>query len=134
VAISELHATTVDGPDSSEKVSVGRQVMRRSVNDRMRARHSGSEEAFDVFCECGRAICHDGAYVTADLYDRLRRLPTHFLISYRHRGESERIVESHGDFAIVEKFGRPGLEAIRFDRALRTQPGGSVMEGAAHDA
>jgi hypothetical protein len=132
VAISELHATTVDGPDSSEKVSVGRQVMRRSVNDRMRARHSGSDEAFEVFCECGRAVCHEGAYVTAELYDLLRRFPTHFLVSYRHRGESERIVESHGDFAIVEKFGRAGLEAIRFDRALRAGPGGNLVERGTH--
>ena len=123
MAISEsrtMHA--VDGTASSEKVSIGRQVIRREVNDRIRARYDGDQEEFEVFCECGRAICGHAAHVTADLYDKLRRLPTQFLISYSHRGQSERIVESHEDFAIVEKFGTAGLDAIRFDRAIHARP------------
>jgi hypothetical protein len=134
VGISESRATTaVDGPASPEKVSIGRQAIRREINDRIRARHDGDQEEFEVFCECGRAICGDAAYVTADLYDKLRRVPTHFLISYSHRGQSERIVESHEDFAVVEKFGSAGLEAIRFDRAIRARPGGSIMGRSTHD-
>ena len=113
------------GPPSSQKVSVGRQVLRRELNDRLWARHNGSEEELEVYCECGRAGCRDAARVTPVVYERLRRVPTHFLIKHSHAEVAERVVESHADFLIVEKFGPGGLEAIQLERAKHHLPSGS---------
>jgi hypothetical protein len=113
------------GPASAQKVSVGRQVLRRELNDRLFARRHGSEQELEVYCECGRAGCRDAARVTPAVYERLRRVPTHFLIKHSHAEVAERVVESHEDFLIVEKFGPGGLEAIQLERAKHHLPSGS---------
>ena len=124
---SEFDGTAaVAGPASFQKVSVGRQVLRRELNDRARARHDGADEEFEVFCECGRAGCRDGVIVTTGMYEALRRVPTHFLVKRSHAGSTERVVESHEDFLIVEKFGRSGLEAIQLERGKRRLRSGSA--------
>jgi hypothetical protein len=104
---------------------VGRQVLRRELNDRVWARHDGSEQELEVYCECGRAGCRDAVMVTPDVYKTLRRVPTHFLIKPSHAEVAERVVESHEDFLIVEKFGPGGLEAIQLERAKHHLPSGS---------
>jgi hypothetical protein len=110
---------------SVQKVSVGRQVLRRELNDRLQARHDGSEGEFEIYCECGRAGCRDAVRVTPAIYEKLRRVPTHFLIKRRHAEVSERVVESYEDFLIVEKFGPGGLEAIQLERAKHHLSSGS---------
>jgi hypothetical protein len=108
MSASEFDATKVfDGPASFEKVSVGRQALRRELNDRTSARHAIDSE-FEVFCECGRASCRDGLVVSRDVYEKLRRVPTYFLIKHSHAGPSERIVESHANVLIIEKQPAPG--------------------------
>ncbi|MBA2384361.1 MAG: hypothetical protein H0V68_06835 [Actinobacteria bacterium] len=107
VAASEFDGTAAVA-SSSQKVSVGRQVLRRELNDRLRARYLGERE-FAVFCECGRAGCRDEVVVTPDRYETLRRAPTHFLIKRSHAGPAENVVETCDDFLIVEKLGRSGL-------------------------
>jgi hypothetical protein len=100
---SEFDATKVfDGPASFQKVSVGRQALRRELNDRASVRHALDSE-LEVFCECGRASCRDGLVVARDVYEKLRRVPTHFLIMRSHVGPSERIVGSHENVLIIEK-------------------------------
>jgi len=125
LATSELDgAAAVVGPPSFQKVSVGRQVLRRELNDRIRSRNAGERE-FEVFCECGRAGCRDGLVLTRDAYETLRRVPTHFLIKRSHAGPAERVIDALDDFLIVEKFGSSGLEAIQLERAkhhLRSTP------------
>jgi hypothetical protein len=105
---------------------VGRQVLRRELNDRLLARHNGSEEEFEVYCECGRAGCRDAVHVSPALYEKLRRVPTHFLITHGHAGVAERVVDAHDTFLIVEKFGRWGLEAIQLERAKHHLSSGSA--------
>jgi hypothetical protein len=113
------------GPASSQKVSVGRQVLRRELNDRLWARRDASEEELDAYCECGQAGCRDVVRVTPAVYETLRRVPTHFLVKRSHAEAAERVVESHEDFLIVEKFGPGGLEAIQLERAKHHLPSGS---------
>jgi hypothetical protein len=113
------------GPASFQKVSVGRQVLRRELNDRAWARHGRSEPAFEAFCECGRAGCRESFRVTPAVYETLRRVPTHFLVKHSHAEAAERVVESYEDFLIVEKFGPGGLEAIQLERAEHHLPSGS---------
>jgi hypothetical protein len=127
LATSEFDGTAaVAGPASFQKVSVGRQVLRRELNDRASGRHNGADEEFEVFCECGRAGCRDGVVITTSAYETLRRVPTHFLVKRSHAGPAERVVDSHEDFLIVEKFGRSGLEAIKLARGKRRLPSGSA--------
>ena len=111
-------------PASSEKTSVGRQVLRRELNNRLRARNVGERE-FSISCECGRAGCRDEVVVTPDVYETLRRVPTHFLLKRSHAGPEERVLDSHDDYLIVEKFGRSGVEAVELERAKHDEPEGA---------
>ena len=116
MATPELDGAAVTvGLPSFQKVSVGRQVLRRELNDRIRSRNVGERE-FEVFCECGRAGCRDGVVIARDVYETLRRVPTHFLVKRVHAGPAERVIDAVGDFLIVEKFGSSGLEAIKLER------------------
>jgi hypothetical protein len=108
-------AVDFDGPPSSEQVSLGRRVLRRVVNDRLRARHSSAGGEFEVFCECGRASCRDGVrdtvLITPELYEKVRSVPAHFLIKHSHAGAVERVVEVSAGLLIVEE-GRPVVERV----------------------
>lgn len=109
-----------DGSASRKKASVGRQLLRRDVNDRAaeasRARGAASVQ---VLCECGLPGCANKFEVDVERYDDVRRFATHFLIAAGHDADEERVVASDAAFAVVEKFGRSGLAAVRFDRRRR---------------
>lgn len=119
--MSALDAASFDDePDSLAKVSVGRQALRREVNERIATLHEGWDtDLFDVFCECGRARCADRVTVSAATYEELRRVPTHFLVKTGHVHRADRVVGEYDEFVIVEKFGAGGIEAISLDRRLR---------------
>lgn len=103
MAASEFDATKeFTGPASFQKVSVGRQVLRRELNDRV-SRLKAAEPEFKVLCECGRASCRDGVVLPRIVYDRLRSVPTHFLIKDSHAAPNEQTVDAHDGFLIVEK-------------------------------
>ena len=111
MAISEFDGTTAfDGPEPSDRVSVGRQVLRRKLNDRIHANANESTKELEVFCECGRATCRantqDRLLVAPQLYEQLRRIPTRFLIKHGHTAPVERIIDSYQDFLIVERVER----------------------------
>jgi hypothetical protein len=98
------------------KVSLGRQLLRREVNERARTADLGAPELV-LLCECGRPRCVDRFAVSAGTYDDVRRFPTHFVVRTGHEApEAERLVAEHDDFRIVEKYGAPGLAAIRAQR------------------
>jgi hypothetical protein len=99
-----------------EKVSLGRQLLRREVNERVRAADLGAPE-LDILCECGRPRCAERFAVSAPTYEDVRRFPTHFAVRTGHEApEAERLVAEHDGFRIVEKYGAPGLAAIRAQR------------------
>jgi len=117
VAISESNRpAAADGPASFQQVSVGRQALLRELNDRLRARLIDEQE-FQFSCECGRASCRDALLVKLDVYETLRRVPTHFLMKHSHAGPDERVVASHDEFLIIEKYGPDAIVAIRLARA-----------------
>lgn len=99
-----------------EKVSLGRQLLRREVNERVRAADLEAPELV-ILCECGRPRCADRFAVATSTYEDVRRLPTHFAVRAGHEApEAERLVAEHDGFRIVEKYGAPGLAAIRAQR------------------
>lgn len=120
MATSQLDATTFDDePDSLAKISVGRQALRRAVNERIAAFSEKWDPAeYDVFCECGRAKCADRVTISATTYEELRRVPSHFLVKLGHTERADRVVGEYDEFVIVEKFGAPGLRAVSLERRL----------------
>jgi len=60
--------------------------------------------------------------MTVEEYERVRRVPTHFLVL---PGEShvfpdiERVVEDHDGYVVVEKFGDAGRMAAKLDPRSR---------------
>jgi len=99
-----------------EKLSLGRQLLRREVNERGRLA-GGVPVELSVLCECGRPRCAERFTVSTATYDELRRYPTHFAVRTGHEAaEAERLVAEHDGFRIVEKYGAPGLAAIGVQR------------------
>lgn len=121
MATSEFDAAPFDEePDSLAKVSVGRQALRREVNERIATLNERwATDVFEVFCECGRARCADRVTVSAATFGELRRVPTHFLVKLGHAARADRVVGEYDEFVVVEKFGAGGIEAISLDRRLR---------------
>lgn len=121
MASSELDAATFDDePDSLAKVSVGRQALRREVNQRIANLNAGwASDLLAVFCECGRARCADRVTVSSATYRELCRVPTHFLVKLGHADRVDRVVGEYDEFLIVEKFGAGGIEAISLERGIR---------------
>jgi hypothetical protein len=102
-----------------EKLSLGRQLLRRAVNERSRSAAAEGAVATElvVLCECGRPRCAERFAVSAATYDEVRRFPTHFAVRTGHEAaEAERLVAEHDGFRIVEKYGAPGLAAIGAQR------------------
>jgi hypothetical protein len=116
-----------DTSASRKKASVGRQALRREVNERAaeasRARGSATAE---ILCECGLPGCANKFEVDLERYEQVRRFATHFLIANGHDADEERVFASFPGFFVVEKFGRSGLAAVRLDRRRR---GGAVEAG-----
>lgn len=122
MATSQVRTARFDSePDSLQKVSVGRQALRREVNERIAGLNAGwGTERFEVFCECGRARCAERVAVAATTYEELGRVPTHFLVKLGHADGPDRVVGEHDEFVIVEKFGPSGIEATSLARNGRS--------------
>ena len=60
--------------------------------------------------------------LTLGKYEEVRRFATHFIVATGHvQPEFERVVEQADGYAVVEKFGEAGKEALKWDKRL---PGG----------
>ena len=119
--------TDLDGPAASDNVSLGRQVLRRRLNDRIYAAGDGRTEEIVVFCECGRRTCTDatrhGLRLPRAWYEQVRVRPTQFVVRREHAVAADRVVRSYERFLIVEKLGLDGLDAaIEFASADRRLP------------
>ena len=107
-------STSVPAPPE-QKLSLGRQLLRREVNERSRVavRDGAAATELLVLCECGRSRCAERFVVATGIYDEVRRFPTHFAVRTGHEAaEAERLVAEHEGFCIVEKYGAPGLATI----------------------
>lgn len=76
----------------------------------------------DFVCECADPECANRITADLDDYEAVRADATHFIVADGHdASEIERVVESNGEYAVVEKF---GARVARIVRALnpRTRP------------
>jgi hypothetical protein len=100
-----------------------RQSVFREVNELI----EGLDERTDMFgplaalCECGHPSCRERIQVSREEYESVRRFPTRFLVVPGHqRHEDERVVETHTEYVVTEKFGRNALTSIQCDpRTMR---------------
>jgi hypothetical protein len=85
------------------------EAMFREVNERvegMNRTFASVTGSFDIFCECSDASCTERITVPKDVYEQVRGEPTHFLIRAGHEDPTvEDVVETHGEFVVVEKQG-----------------------------
>jgi hypothetical protein len=94
------------------------QALLREVNDRIEELNDGWDhlDLDTVLCECGHPDCLEKVKVAADAYERVRRVPTRFLVKPDHvTAGSERIVELADGYVVVEKLGASAATAIRRD-------------------
>lgn len=95
----------------------------REVNEAIAktAKKFDADEA-DFVCECADPECAHRITAELDDYEEVRADATHFIVADGHdEPRIERVVDSHGEYAVVEKF---GTRIARIVRALnpRTRP------------
>jgi len=102
---------------------VGRyQALFREVNERIEelAETFDLKDELIVLCECGSGQCTERIALHEDEYEKLRRIPTHFVVRPGHEiPDVERVVERHDGFVVVEKFGDSAKAAIQLDPRRR---------------
>jgi hypothetical protein len=89
----------------SNDVTLGRQVLRRKVNERIRGVTDPSGSGtIEVFCECGRVRCADRLRIAVDVYDEVLASPGHFVVTTHHDHDAtQRLVSRHHGFLVVER-------------------------------
>jgi hypothetical protein len=69
-------------------------------------------------CECPDPSCREVVMLRLDEYERVRAHPTWFVLTAGHEDDEsphEQVIEAESGYAIVEKIGTTGAEAIRLD-------------------
>jgi hypothetical protein len=89
-------------------VSLGRQALRRSVNERIRSAIGSNESGpIVVFCECGRNRCSERLQLAIDEFDNVLGTTGWYVVLPGHEDHgAERPVARHEDVVVVERAGR----------------------------
>jgi hypothetical protein len=85
---------------------VRNQVLFREVNDRILEVNDkfGIGKNADFICECSQEDCTDTVELDVDEYETIRSNPTWFVIAKGHESlEVEKVIQTNGRFAVVEK-------------------------------
>lgn len=85
--------------------SVGRQALRRSVNERIRAAVGESAQgSIELFCECGRIRCSDRLQLAVGEYDSILAAAGRYVVLPGHQDDvAERPVDRRDDVVVVER-------------------------------
>ena len=105
--------------ETAREVRVARnEALFREVNERVKELNVGLHvDTPEWVCECPDVECVQQIPLSLADYERIRRIPTHFLVLPGHvYAAVERVVEEHEGYVVVEKHGNAGAEAIRLDR------------------
>lgn len=89
----------------SNDISLGRQALRRSVNERARSVSSGSASgAIDVFCECGRVRCATRLQIAIDAYDDVLATQRRYVVLAGHEDNGvDLVVARENGYIVVER-------------------------------
>jgi hypothetical protein len=91
------------------------QALFRSVNERVAtiSERFSTVNPVNFVCECAIHDCGASVELSRDEYEAIRRQATRFFVLPGHVfPEVETVVEDHGDYVVVEKFGSAGRVAI----------------------
>jgi hypothetical protein len=105
---------------------VQRQILRRAVNEQIRAfaRRLSLAGEIDLVCECDLQGCGETIRVSAIVYEDVRRFPTRFLVKPGHVAfATDRAVVEADPVVVVEKTRPDDAEAsIRADPRRKRTP------------
>jgi hypothetical protein len=99
----------------AERAARNEQVF-RSVNEHIHtaADRHGRDVPLRFHCECGRASCFETIDLLPDTYERVAATRYRFIVLRGHEErEIERVIETHDEWLVVEKFGDARLELDR---------------------
>jgi hypothetical protein len=100
-----------------EQRAARNEALFREVNEniaRLEERHATTVTAPSFICECANDGCTDQFAVDLDTYQRIREQPRLFFVLPGHQDPRlERVVETYGDYLIIEKTGEAGEVAER---------------------
>lgn len=99
------------------------QAVFREVNERIRT-FSYLNPQTEFVCECANEDCQATIPLSLDVYEEVRRVPSHFIVCASHAhvfSDVERIFETHSGYWVVEKFGQAGVTAIRLNPRRRAE-------------
>jgi hypothetical protein len=80
------------------------QTLFREVNERLLKLTEGTAGWLAFLCECSREGCSETISLSLDEYNAVRAHPTEFVVAPGHETpEIERLIDSNGHYAVVEK-------------------------------
>ena len=95
-------------PEQSKARIAQNEALYRAINERLitwEERRAAPDDRHLFFCECGHESCDQRLFITIREYERLRADPMRFGLLREHLiPESERVVEEHDGYVVVEKF------------------------------
>ena len=108
--------------DVTDGEGVGRrQSVFREINERIRT--ISASEYTQFLCECADIGCAEAIGVPIADYDRIRLVPTRFIVRPGHVVlEVERVIEHEAGYVVVEKFGAAASIAVAADPRRRSEP------------
>jgi hypothetical protein len=101
------------------------QALWREVNEQLKTLNEAFEHVLresEFLCECANRNCMEHVTMSVDEYERVRSVPTHFLVLPGEQHlflDIERVVEEHDGYLVVEKFGDAGRMATKLDPRSR---------------
>ena len=111
----------MDASDAAKDRAARNEVLFRQVNERVKdvsdAFAAIDPSPVEFVCECGRETCAEPISMTLSEYERVRSIPTHFIVVPSHVVAEVEVVVREGDgYVVVEK--RPEEREI----AVETDP------------
>jgi len=108
-----------DAEAGARKLAMNQSAFRNS-NERLRSRAYShrfeTRQRVPFICECGDENCFETVMLSIEEYEHIRDHPTWFLLVAGHEDEEathERVVDAEQGYAVVEKVGTAGEEAMR---------------------
>ena len=104
-ASRKMRATVTAVTSVATAASVGRQALRRSVNERIRAAVGDSASgSIELFCECGRIRCSDRVRLAVGEYDGILAAAGRYVVLPGHEDDvAERPVDRRDGVVVVER-------------------------------
>jgi hypothetical protein len=107
--------------DADQQRRARNEALFREVNERVeevssRLAYDTDSDLTGFVCECSREDCTDLVEITYAQYEAVRSDPRRFLVRPGHEDLNvDRVVERHGAYLVVEKFGEASAIAIERD-------------------